>query len=493
MRLAVPSRWREYPVFFAGLAALLLAAAAGAVDGWHQTRRLRATERESARLRLELLTPQARPEMVAAVGAELERAREQLRLARAQWPGWSEAATVPPERLAAYAEMAAFVERTRAAASAARVALAKDECFGFARYRAEAPEDGEVGTALAQLKATERILQALFAAGAERLVRVWREAPNPEGGAAVVRESSEWCALEVVRSVRVPDLVRSHVVRTAFVGTTEQLRAFLLRLAAGPGLVVREVAVAAADEKEEKVKSPRMLGPRSRRFAVTVETVEVAGGGDGVIGGESERSELWPQAVAPAGQQRGFAVFSSPNLAFDETRRTWESVPAESRGGDAFGVELLAVRREPYRWRLVGHVGEGGGSAALLEEASTRRSVCWHVGEGDARSGATLSALEFVQAKNGVREVRAVLADRGETVPVVLTTSRPVGPERLVAVLRVQGNAAPVEIAEGATAQVQGVSYGVRQISTEPVEAEITRSASPGTAAETRRLRAPTK
>lgn len=485
MTRAMMARWRAYPVFFVSLAVLGLAGAAGAADAWQQARRLGRAEALRAQRRLELLAPQTRPEMVAAAAEEAARAQEQLRRARASWPGFAAADGPLPDRLGAYAALAAFVERSRAAAKAAEVAIAKDECFGFARHQHEAPAAGEVATVSAQLEAVERVLAALLAASPSRLLAVWREDPQSVG-CTPVRAGAEWCSLDLVRSVRVPELAQTRVVRVAFVGTTGVLRAFLNGLARAPALVVREVMVAKPDERGEATRGRE---PGCRRFTVTLEAVAIAGGIGGTVGTEATAPPIWVEPAGPVGGR--FEVFAPASLEFDPGQRSWREASPVAVPEGGWGVELREVRRVPYRWRLVGHVGDGADCGAVLEDRATRRSVVLRPGGREPDTGLVLTALEFPRAADGGRGLRATLADPGVREPVVLTPSGGDGPVHWTAVLQVPGKVAPVEVAEGATVAITGAHLTIGRIDAAGVE--VTRAATAGQPAERRRLRAVVK
>ena len=479
-----PRRLRSHPAFFAAMAVLILATVAVAAELLRQVACCRVARRERERLRLEQLAPQARPEMAAASGVELERERARLQLVRAAWPG-AEAAETAMDRIGAYAELDAYAERCREAAARAGTAVAKGERFGFARHASEAPAESEVGLVLAQRRELERVLLALFEAGPQRLIGVWRENPATDSSARTV---NEWCALPMVRSVRVPELVRTRCVRVAFVGTTACLRRFLNRLAGAPALVVREVAVSAPETKTERSAAAKGLVPGRRQFTVVLESVAVVSGTGGAANATAGAAAVWREPQEAEGGGRSFEVFAPAKLDYDEVRKRWRSAADAATAADDFGIELVAVRRVPCPWRLVGYVGEGGGAAALLEENATRRSVLLHVGESEAASGVALAALAIEREPSGGYGARATLNDPDVREPVVLTTAGDGRPDRLVAVLRVDGRTEPVEAGVGTIVQGGGASYTVSRISTGPDEVEVTRAATPERAAAVRRL-----
>ncbi len=472
MKPAIPRRLRLYPWFFGSLAALALLTMAGTVAGWKQGRRARSGREEVARLRIERLSSQTQPEMVTAAGLALDRAQAQLRRARAEWPGVKEPPPGSADRLGAYAALMAFIERSRAAAQVAGVAVGKDECFGFARHAHEAPLESEVAAVLEQVSAVERVLAVLFAAEPVELRGVWREAPDTAGPGANASGTDEWCVLEPARSVRVPGLVQAGALRVEFVGTTDCLRRVLNGLAAAPALIVREVVVAETEATDRRGTRPE-LRSEWRRFSVTLETVTVAGG--------TAEAQAGGEAAQPVWAEAGSALFAPVELGGGAAgaRRDMPVAPTMAPKIDhAIGIELVAVRRVPYRWRLVGRVGQAGGGAAMLEDAATRRSVLLRAGDRDKTSGVVLQDLEIVPERGGGRVLRATLSDPGESAPVVLTTAGAVGPARLVAVLRVAGRAEVLTVPEGATVRSRGADYIVGRISAEPAVVELVRGES---------------
>ncbi len=479
MKPAIPRRLRLYPWFFGSLAALALLAMAGAVAGWKQGRRARSGREEVARLRIERLSSQTQPEMVTAAGLALDRAQAQLRQARAEWPGVKESPPESADRLGAYAALMAFIERSRAAAQVAGVAVGKDECFGFARHAHEAPLESEVAAVLEQVSSVERMLAVLFAAEPVELVGVWCEAPDPVGSGGSAGRAGEWCGLAPARSVRVPGLVQTRALRVELVGTTRCLRRFLNGLAAAPALVVREVAVA-KPEPTSRRGARQDSRPGVRRFVVTLETVTVAGGTGEVRDGDGTAMPVWAEREGASGGE----LFTPAGLAVAEAVRGREPLarsPVSPDFGNGLGIELVAVRRAPYRWRLVGHVAAASGGVAMLEDSATRRCALLRAGERDNGSGVGLQGLEVLRERGGGRVVRATLADPGEPGPIVLTTGGAEGPARVVAVLRVEGQTAPLTVPEGATVRSGGAAYVVGRISVEPAVVEIARVDAGGT------------
>ncbi len=484
LNLQLPARVRAYPGFWLAVTALVAVTGAAAVDAARQGLRLRGALEQRARLRIELLSPQARPELVASAGAVLERAQAQLRLAKAAWPGVADSANAAAaDRLAVFAELSAFVERRRERATAAGVVLARDERFGFTQHAETAPAGEIAPVVLAQMRAVEQVLAALFVARPEKLVGVWRENPRPEEAA----RDGEWYALPAGRSVRVPGLVASRAVRVAFVGSTACLRRFLNGLAAEPALVVREVTVAAEprNEREAKVKG---ASRDQHRFTVGIEAVTVVGGTwakGTTVELATEVQPVWRGPVEGRGE-----IFAMPAVDYVLEQRAWRRTVSGAAAVEGAALTLVEVRRVPYRWRLVGNAGE---RTALFEETGGRRSVLLTVGGCDAESGIGLEALELVRTENGGRLLRAQVRDPQEKAPVVLTMAGNGGAERVLAVLRLRGQPELVSVVEGASVAVGEERYAVGRIVAEPASVWITRLGGEGADAAPVQLRAAAK
>ena len=468
----MPARLREYPGFWVMAAVLAAVAVGAAADAVRQGAGLRDATARCAQLRIELLSPQVRPEMAASAAAELEAIRAQVRQAKEAWPAGGGAETVGgADRLAVYAELAGLVERMRDRAAGAGVELARDEWFGFAQHARVAPADELAGTVRAQLRAVERVLTVLIGARPVRIDGVWRENPAPAGSA----RENDWYELPAGRSARGSGLVESRAVRVAFTGSTACLRRLLNGLAAEPALVVREVAVA-TERRAERDAKPKAGGGAQRRFTVGIEVVSVTGGTWAEAPTTKSATEAPPVWRAPL-EGLGGEVFAMPAVEYVPDQRVWRPTAPPAPAPDEEALTVVAVRRVPYRWRLVGHVGERAG---VFEETGGRRSVVLPVGRRDDESGIALESLEFVRTEDGGRLVRARLRDPQENAPVVLATAGNGGAERMVAVLRLRGRADPVSVEEGARVAVGDECFAIGRISAEPASVRVTRLGAEG-------------
>ncbi len=447
---------RKYPVFSGAMVAVVCAAAVGVVDLWRQQRRWRTVAAECERLRIESLTPQVRPEMVAAAEGGPEALRMELAAALGRWPG-SEEATAVPDRLEVYAALSAFVERCRGAATAAGIEWAKAERFGFARYAHEAPAAHEAAAEMVRMGVVERALGVLLEAGPQRLCGVTFERSAPQG------------APLGNRSETANGVVEHWPVGIEFTGTSECLRRFLNGLVAAGAYVVREVAVAPVERETRAPPGGAAPDGGLRRIAVRLEAVRVRGGTGGAA---IEFGPVWVKAGDEGRTLFGAAGGRASRRVATGTVDDW-------------GVELVAVRRAPGRWRLVGHLGDGADGKALLEETTTRRSVRLRVGEADAATGVVLRLLEAARAADGGRVVRVRLQDPVAAREFDLASEGgSAAPERQIAVLRIAGRAETLEVEAGEELSVGGDQLMVDRITEDPPMVEIVRNGRPDQPAE---------
>ncbi|HVT72967.1 MAG TPA: Amuc_1100 family pilus-like protein [Lacunisphaera sp.] len=288
------------------IALVALAMAAG-VEGWYWQDRARAARRALARLEAKLVererlahaSPAPTAECEVDVRARIDAVRGELAKLRAEF---NEAAVVPagpaPSKpVEAYFEIVAFVERARATAAAAQVAVRAGERFGFATHAREGPRPDLAEVVSRQRAELQRLLDALFDSQPRALLAVQRERPEAVtgrarrdqlAGAAAVAATiaparnegvEDFFELDPRLSIREPGVVETDAFRLEFTGRTATLRRLLNRLAASRcPLVVRAIeAEPVPDERPASAAAGVAAGPvlvvspNLSRFTVIVE------------------------------------------------------------------------------------------------------------------------------------------------------------------------------------------------------------------------------
>lgn len=203
----------------------------------------------------------------------------------------------PTKPVDAYFELAAYVEKNRALAAAARTVLADNERFGFASHAAQGPAEELLPFVARQAAALRPLLECLFASAPRELLAVQRErpltagqwsarraggAPRPANDSVVSGAAADFFSLDPALSLLAPGETDTMAFRLEFTGHTSSLRGFLNSVAVSPvPFFVRSVEVeplAAPPRAETAADADAVLPVVEQtlsRFAVVVEFVEL--------------------------------------------------------------------------------------------------------------------------------------------------------------------------------------------------------------------------
>lgn len=223
-------------------------------------------------------------EAIAAALAEAHRAFAAAAMALRPGEASPGEEPAPAQTLDAYFSIARLVERQRAAARAAQVALRPDERFGFAAFAHEGPATEALAQVHRQMTVGATLVAHLIEAHPIALLAVRREAV--EQGATASRQGEDYFTLDPALSLRQPGAVETVAFRVEFSGQTGTLRDFLTALARQPQpFLVRSVEVEPlpghAGEEAHGTEEARAAAPLVRqhaaKFAVVVESVRWTG------------------------------------------------------------------------------------------------------------------------------------------------------------------------------------------------------------------------
>ncbi len=203
----------------------------------------------------------------------------------------------PTKPVDAYFELAAYVEKNRALAAAARTVLADHERFGFASHATQGPPEEMLPFVARQAAALGPLLECLFASAPRELLAVQRErplaagqwaarraggAPRPPKDSGVSGTAADFFSIDPALSLLAPGQTDTMAFRLEFTGHTSSLRGFLNSVAASPvPLFVRSVEVeplaappSAGSAADTEAVRP-VVPPTVSKFAVVVELVEL--------------------------------------------------------------------------------------------------------------------------------------------------------------------------------------------------------------------------
>jgi hypothetical protein len=528
------SRLRQSPLIY-GIATLV--AATVFAEGWllingsrtAKTAALTLTRRQREWRRLAGQKPPPTTAQADIIEADLARAGATLaaleeRLSNSRDPSTVEGATVDPaaiSRTDAFIDLADFVRSMREQAGRAGVGVRAEEYFGFSTYAHEGPASELIALLLRQRRLAGYLLENLFASRPERFVALQRArlpkgrrdaASASQSGGAHAPAEPDVFAIDSGLSIREPDVVETTAFRVTFAGYTAALRGFLNRLAAGElPVVVRGVEVEPVKESSPRHHHPPgsmdslslIVRPTRSRFSVTVEFCEiipssVPANGRPVAEAARTAALIKPcRWTEPAAQRRGhgwvYDVFTPPSLYYDPRARLLSAMPAaEAARADpaetAPDLELLTVRRGPFRLQLVGYAGWADDQRGIFANIDTGKTVIGREGERLSGQGLTVKSLSLKHPGAGTDGSAAT----GDLVATAIVTDE-LTEEEMMLTNREQCLAgAPVglfvsrktpglrrELREGESLTVNGVNYCIERIDLQPPQVVVV-STGPG-------------
>lgn len=213
--------------------------------------------------------------------------------------------------------------------------------------------------------------------------------------------------------------------------------------------------------------------------------------------GASYTSAATPDAIGkakpwakPVAQSSGagwiYELFTPPVIYYHATARTFTVTPPIYLGDQTnlpFGLELLAVKREPFRLQLVGYVGAPGDYTAAFVSAQSPETLLARSGKRFDQLGLALKSFEIrrialdPRAARPVYDVAAVatLHDERNGTEVTLDTRGPKLTDTPLAVLRVVADASgkPRVLHQGDTVQQDDATFRVEHIQLDPPEVVV--------------------
>lgn len=192
----------------------------------------------------------------------------------------------------------------------------------------------------------------------------------------------------------------------------------------------------------------------------------------------------------PAAQSSGagwiYELFTPPVIYYHATTRTFTVMPPlhfAEQTNLPFGLELLAVKREPFRLQLVGYIGAPGDYTAAFVTEQSPETLLARSGKRFDQLGLALKSFEIrrialdPRAAQPVYDVAAVatLHDERDGTEVTLDTRGPKLTDTPLAVLRVVTDAKgkPRVLHQGDTFQQDDATFRVEHIQLDPPEVVV--------------------
>lgn len=213
--------------------------------------------------------------------------------------------------------------------------------------------------------------------------------------------------------------------------------------------------------------------------------------------------EAW---TTPAPQARGrewvYDAFTPPEIYYNARSRQFSvKPPASLVEGDAaepFGLELVAVRPEPFRLQLIGYVGTPGNWRGTFQNVRTGEVFLAAAGRRVPGLGLTLRSLEVAAQPVAIpdsmttrqRVATAVVRDEKTGQDITLTHRERTFTGTLFAFVAAPGQSSTREVRAGDSFKLGEATYRVEKVEQSPPSAEIVKE-SPSLAQPDRRLLTP--
>lgn len=200
------------------------------------------------------------------------------------------------------------------------------------------------------------------------------------------------------------------------------------------------------------------------------------------------KTETW---AAPVAQSRGdkwiYDAFTPPEIYYNARSKQFTVKPPSGLGDEEpteeFGVELVAVRPEPFRLQLVGFAGDQGTGKGIFQNVATTEVFLAAAGRRVPNLALTIKrfAIELVpisfrdSTTTRQRVATAVVHDERANRDVILTHRDRVFTGTLFALVAPTGQTAVREVREGDTFKVGEATYRVDKIVITPASVDITK------------------
>src|SRR5215207_6837239 len=198
------------------------------------------------------------------------------------------------------------------------------------------------------------------------------------------------------------------------------------------------------------------------------------------------KTETWS---APVAQSRGrewiYDAFTPPEIFYNARSKQFTVKPPSSlmdeEAQESFGVELVAVRPEPFRLQLIGYVGGEGNWRGMFQNVATGEMILGAGGHRVPKLGLTIKSLEVAaqpirmgeSMTTRQRVATAVVRDEKTGRDVTLTHRERVFTGTLFAFIANMGETATREVRTGDMFKIGEVTYRVEKIEMTPPTVEI--------------------
>lgn len=209
-----------------------------------------------------------------------------------------------------------------------------------------------------------------------------------------------------------------------------------------------------------------------------------------------------PPSSQSHGREWVYDLFTPPEIFYNARSKQFTVKPPsgflEDEPVEAFGLELAAVRPEPFRLQLIGYLGEEGNWRGTFENLVSGEVFLGTAGRRIPELGVTIRSLEVraqpVAVGEGAtsrqRVATAVVLDERSGREVTVTHRERRFTDSLSALVAAPGATATREVRPGETFKFGEAAYRIEKIQLSPPRIEVTKE-SPGRVQPDRRTLAP--
>ena len=200
------------------------------------------------------------------------------------------------------------------------------------------------------------------------------------------------------------------------------------------------------------------------------------------------KTEIWK---LPGAQSRGrdwvYDAFTPPEIFYNARSKQFTVRPPSSltdeETPDAFGIELVTVRPEPFRLQIIGYVGEEGNWRAMFQNVLSGEVFLAAAGRRVPNLALTIKSLDVVSLPVTIpdsmttlqRVATAVVGDEKAGRDVTLTHRERLYTGTVFAFVAEPGSSAAREVRTGDSFKIGEATYRVDRIETTPPSIEITK------------------
>jgi hypothetical protein len=198
--------------------------------------------------------------------------------------------------------------------------------------------------------------------------------------------------------------------------------------------------------------------------------------------------ETW---APPPAQTRGrdwiYDTFTPPEIFYNSRSKQFTVKPPSGLGDEepteAFGVELVSVRPEPFRLQLIGFAGEDAGGKGIFQNLLSGEVFLAAAGRRVPNLALSIKKLDVARqavllpesTTTRQRVATAIIHDERANRDVTLTHRDRVFTGMLFAMVAPTGETSTREVREGDSFKIGEASYRIDKIQTTPPTVEITK------------------